>query len=88
MMNFRVLLPKSMLIIKVDKCRKVGCKDGRWKELSEGCLMKVLILAVMNLVCLLPDIWSTGHSNRRLLIKIFVENQCVMSTGPPQTSNF
>jgi hypothetical protein len=42
-LKFRGLLPKSLLI------RNVGCKDGRWKELAEGCLVKDVILAVMNL---------------------------------------
>lgn len=37
----------------------MGCKDGRWKELADSlCLMKVLILAVMNLE---PCVSATRH---------------------------
>jgi len=40
-----------------------------------------------------PCVSATRHLvncsfNRGLLMKIFIENQCVMSTGPSQTSNF
>jgi hypothetical protein len=54
-LNFRVLLPESQLISKMD-LREIGCEDGTWMELAQDRVqLRGLVLAVLNLQVLLPQ---------------------------------
>jgi len=55
--------------------------------------LRIMSREIFNISSDEPCVSATKHLvnwsfKQRLLMKIFVENQCVMSTGPPQTSNF
>jgi hypothetical protein len=54
-LNLRVLLPDSYLIIKVD-LKELGCKDGSWMELAQDHVQwRPLVLVELNLQVLLPE---------------------------------
>jgi hypothetical protein len=65
-------------------CRNVASKDGRWKELTEGCLVKFLILAVMNLSATRHLVkWSLKQKDINENIR---RKPVCYGTEPPQTS--